>query len=82
MSLDDLKQIARLQWIKDYDNLSKEDWIYVLLRSENNLLEDNYIEYLNNNTDDRIKAKINNIRIELIKLGNIINKKDRDKIKK
>ena len=60
MSIDDLKQIARLQWIKYYDNLSKEDLIYVLLRSEKNLLEDNYIEYLNNNTDDRIKAKINN----------------------
>ena len=82
MSIDDLKQIARLQWIKDYDNLSKEDRLYVLLRSENNLLEHNYIEYLNNNTDDRIKAKINNIRIALIKLRNIINKKDRDKIKK
>ena len=82
MSIDDLKQIARLQWIKYYDNLSKEDLIYVLLRSEKNLLEDNYIEYLNNNTDDRIKAKINNIRIALIKLRNIINKKDRDKIKK
>ena len=51
-------------------------------RSKIDLQEDNYIEYLNNNTDDEIKAKINNIRIALIKLGNIINKKDRDKIKK
>ena len=80
--LDGLKQISNLRRIKDHDNLSKEDLICTILKPEKNLQEDNYIEYLNNNTDDEIKAKINNIRIELIKLGNIINKKDRDKIKK
>ena len=80
--LDGPKQIANLRRIKDYDNLSKEDLIYTILKSEKNLLEGNSIEYLINNTDDEIKAKINNIRIALIKLGNIINKKDIDKIKK
>ena len=34
MSLDDLKKIAILQRIKNYNDLSKEDLIYALLRSE------------------------------------------------
>ena len=80
--LDGLKKIANLRRIKDYDNLSKENLIYTILKSEKNLLEDKYTEYLNNNADDEIKTKIGNIRIALIKFGNIINKRDTDKIKK
>ena len=34
MSLDDLKKIAKLQRIKNYDTLAKEDLIYTLLRPE------------------------------------------------
>ena len=73
-SLDDLKKIAKLRRIKNYDNLSKEDLIYTLLRSESDLVESNYEKYINNNTDDEIKSKINNIRIILARLGNIITK--------
>ena len=65
MSIDDLKKIAILRWIKNYDNLSREDLIYTILRAENNLVESNFMEYINNDTDDKIKAKINNIRIYL-----------------
>ena len=82
MSLDDLQKIAILPSTKNYDALAKEDLIYTLLRSEKNLIEDNYINYTSNNTDDEIRAKINNIRIVLARLGNIITKKDRDKIRK
>ena len=46
-----------------------------------NLLEDNYMNYINIVTDDRIKGKINNIRLALIKLGNILSKNDRKRIK-
>ena len=53
-----------------------------MLRPEKNLIEDNYIKYISNNTDDEIRATINNIRIVLARLGNIITKKDRDKIRK
>ena len=42
--LDDLKKIAKLRRIKNYDILSKEDLIYTLLRSEKNLFEDNYMK--------------------------------------
>ena len=84
MSIDDLRKIAKLRKIKNYDKMSKEDLIYTLLRSEKNLLEDNYIKYIsiNINDNDGIRTKINNINIVLARLGNIIAKKDRDKIRK
>ena len=80
--LDDLKKIAKLRRIKNYDDLSKEDLMYTILRSEKNLLEDNYTKYISINTDDKIKAKTNNIRLILARLGNIVTKKDRHKIRK
>ena len=85
MSIDDLRKIAKLRKIKNYDKMSKEDLIYNLLRSDKNLLEDNYIKYISNNInddDDGIRTKINNIRIVLDRLVNIIAKKDRDTIRK
>ena len=63
-----------------HHNLSKEDPIYTLLKSKKNLLEDNYMNYINIVTDDRIKGKINNIRLALIKLGNILTENDRERI--
>ena len=81
-SLDDLKKTARLRKIKNYGNLSKEDLIYTLLRSEKNYLEDNYMKYINNDTDDKIKTKINNIRLTLPTLGNIVPKKYKNILRK
>ena len=40
------------------------------------------MKHINNNSNDRIKNKINEIRIALIKPGNIITKSDRDTIRK
>ena len=80
--LDDLKKIARLRRIKNLGDLSKEDLIYTLLRSEKNYLEDNYMKYINNNTDDEIKAKINKIRLALARLGNIVPKKYKNILRK
>ena len=80
-SLDDLKKIAKFWRIKNYDNLLKEDLTYTFLKSEKNPLEDNYLNYINNVTDDRIKGKINYIRLALIKLGYILTKNGRKKIK-
>ena len=82
MSVDDLKKIAILRRIKDYDILSKESLIYPLLRSEKNLFEDNYMKRINHTTDDEIKAKINAIRVAVTKLGNIVTKEERNIIRK
>ena len=79
MSLDNLKKIARLRRIKDYDNLTRKDLIFSLLKSESNLAERNYMKYFNNSTNDEIKSKINDIRLILSRLGNIVTKNDRKK---
>ena len=68
--------------IKNYNNLTKEDLIFSLLKSESSPEERNYIKYFNNNNNDEIKSKINYIRIILSRLGNIITKSERMKIKK
>ena len=86
-SIDELRGIARLTRIKNYDNLTKEDLIISLLKSGSNPAERNYKKYFNNSTsddtyDDKIKSKINDIRIILSRLGNIVTKNDRKKIKK
>ena len=82
MSLDDVKKIAILRRIKNYDKLSKEDLIYTLLISESNPIESNYEKYITNNINNEIKAKINNIRIILTRLGNAVTKNERNKIRK
>ena len=78
-SIDELYGIAKLRGIKNYDNLTKEDLIFSLLKSESNPADRNYIKYFNNNTNDEIKSKINYIRIILSRLGNIITKNERKK---
>ena len=40
------------------------------------------MKYFNNSTSDEIKSKINDIRLILSRLGNIVTKNDRKKIKK
>ena len=53
-----------------------------MLKWESNLTESNHEKYITSNTNDRIKAKINNITIVLSRLGNIITKNVRNKIRK
>ena len=80
-SIDELHGIAKLTGIKNYDTLTTEDLIFSLLKSESNPAERNYIKYFNNSTNDEIKSKINNSRIILKRLGNILTQNDRKKIK-
>ena len=56
----------------NYNNLSKEDLIYTLLRSEKNTQEDNYLMYINNVTDSELHQRINNIRILAAKVGKLL----------
>ena len=84
-SIDELKAIARLRRIKNFEKLTKEDLILTLLKSESSALENNFS---NNNTndddddtyDDKIRGKISDIRMILSRLGNTITNKDRKKI--
>ena len=86
-SIDELREIPRLRRIKNYDNLTKEDLIVSLLKSESNPVERNYMKHFTNSTgddtyDDKIKSETNDIRIIISRLGNILIKNDRKKIKK
>ena len=49
-SIDKLREIARLRAITNYGNLTKEDLIISLLKSESNPMEHNYMKYFNNST--------------------------------
>ena len=81
-SIDELQEIGKLRGIKNYDNLTKEDLMFSLLKLESNPIKRNYIKYVNNSTNDEMKSKINDIRLLLSRLGNIVTKNDRKKIKK
>ena len=87
-SIDELKAIARLRRIKNTEKLTKEDLIVSLLKSESSALEHNYMKNFNNNNtnddtyDDKIRGKITDIRMILSRLGNIVTKNDRKKIKR
>ena len=96
-SVDGLRGIARLRRIKKRNNLTREDLIISLLKSESNPVERNHMKHFNNSTNDddddddddnddtygdKIKYKIYDIRMILTRLGNILMKNDRKKIKK
>ena len=52
-----------------------------MLRTKENLFENNYAKYINNDTNNPIKAKINKIRITAAKLGHILTKEERNFIR-
>ena len=84
-SIKELHEIARLRGFKKLGDLTKEDLIFRFLKSESNLEERNYMKYFNNGTSDvtynnKIKSRINDIRLILSRLRNIVS--DRKKIKK
>ena len=86
LSYETLKELVEPQRIKSYNTLSKEDLIYVLLRSKNSN-EDNYISNIINRIDtsdlhNELRAMINYIRETVTRLGSIITNKERAKTTK
>ena len=86
-SIDELRKIARLRRTKNSYNLIKEDLTISLSKSQSNTVERNYMKNFNNSTsddtyDDKVKDKTKDIRIIPSRLGNIVTKNDRNKIKK
>ena len=70
------RQIAKLRNIST--NLSKNDTIYALIRSDPIINEQKYIFDSNN----EIRDKINKIRMQLFDVSTYLNKKDRNDIRK
>ena len=82
LSQDVLKKLAKLQQIKNYNTLSKENLMYALLRSQNPN-EDNYIKHITNDInitelDNEIRAKINDIKVIGMRLDNVLTKARRE----
>ena len=83
-SIDELRGISKLRGKKPKEKLTKEDLIFSLLKSESSSIECNCMKYFNNRTnddsyDDKIKSKINDIRLILGRLGNIASNKKKTK---
>ena len=82
LSQDVLKKLAKLQQIKNYNTLSKENLMYALLRSQNPN-EDNYMKHITNDInitelDNEIRAKINDIKVIGTRLDNVLTKARRE----
>ena len=73
LSRDELKQIAKIRKIKNYEDMKKEDLIISLVKSKKSIAE------LFN--DNRYDNEISDIRRILIRLRDILPKKDRKQIK-
>ena len=67
LSKNELHKIAQLRVI-DTTNVKKQDLIYMLLRSQSNVKESQYLSFLNQNTTNQIDNKINEIRKLLIQI--------------
>ena len=52
------KTIAKMQEINNYNDMSREELIYILLRSKKAPQKDNYLKYLNNATNSKLKKRI------------------------
>ena len=71
------KSLQKLRRIKNYDELLKEDLIYTLLRTEENILEDYYMKRISNTADNEIRKNINIARERTAQLSNILTKEER-----
>ena len=94
-STDELKEIVKLRRTKNSGKLKKEGLITSILKSESSNAERNYMKHFNTNVDnnnvdnnanddydDTFDGKIRDIRAMLSRLGDIVTKDDRVKIKK
>ena len=52
------KTIAKMREINNYNDMSREELIYILLRSKKAPQKDNYLKYLNNATNSKLKKRI------------------------
>ena len=74
-SLDELKHIAKIKRIKNYEKMTKEELMISLLKSKQSIAE------LFNNNDNLYDDEISDIRRILRKLRDILPKKDRKEIR-
>ena len=75
-----LRQMAKLRNIDS--NMSKTNTRYTLIRSKPVINEEKYLSYLNDDSNNDIDNKINEINMQLFEVSSYMNKKDYKDIKK
>ena len=78
-SQDELKQIAKIRRIKNYEKMTKEELIISLLKSEQSIAE-LFNNNSNNNNNNLYDNEISDMRRILSRLRDIIPKKDRKEL--
>ena len=78
LRINDLRRKARMRYIKNVELFSKEELIYILLKSDKSLYEDNYLS--DKNDKNELNYFITNF--ELDKLSRYISKKERQQVRK
>ena len=81
LNLNILQKIAH-QRNKNTTGLKKKNLIYTLIRSEKSHKKDNYIKYLNKNTDNEIHNEINKLRLQLLNISPYLKKEYLNQIRK
>ena len=81
LSLKTLQKIAHQRNIDSTDR-KKENLIYMLIRSEVSHKENNYIKYLNKDTNNEIHNEINKIRMQLVNVSSYLKKQYLNQIRK
>ena len=76
-----LKKLPQLRNIET-TGLKRSDLIYILLCSQKHHKESEYLKYLQDDSSNEIKLKSNKMRTLILELGMLINKSDRDAIRK
>ena len=74
LNLNTLQKIAYQPNINT-TGLKKKNLIYTLIRSEKSHKEDNYIKYLNKDTNNEIHNEINKIRLQLVNISPYLKKR-------
>ena len=81
LKLNTLQKIAQQRNINTI-GLKKKKLIYTLIRSEKCHKEDNYIKYLNKNTNNEIHNEINKLRLQLLNISPYLKKEYLNQIRK
>ena len=81
LNIKTLQKIAQQHNINT-TGLNKKTLIYTLIRSEVSHKENQYLKYLNNNSDNEIFNKINDIRIQFVVVSSYLKKHELNQIRK
>ena len=76
-----LKTVAKLRKIKHYSNMTREQPIYTLLRSEKAPQENYFLKQWDNTPDGELQERIIHAKVLTAKLGHILTNKHRKTIK-